>query len=494
MGIRVEDLSLKYKFWAVNMVAFITTLLLVFYAIHLEQNTREQDSIRAAQQLAQVLSLWPASEALPRELPKSVHRFQPSQTVKVGGISLENTLGWVQAANPTRIFSSEPSLVGAQLIQHNSGQKLAVTALAPPMGQILLDHLLNYAGMVALLMTILLAFSQILIRFLLQHLNALKDVMLHVERTGDLSAKVLVNGHDEVGQMAEAFNTMQAGYRRIVRTVTEAAQQLDQSTQQFTQNMRKVHQGMHSQQQQTDQAVVAIQQMSSTVQQIAQHADDTRAQSQTADHLSHEGQRVVSRVEKSIGTLSTGVQSTAATIQKLAEDSQKINTVVNVIHGIAEQTNLLALNAAIEAARAGDMGRGFAVVADEVRNLARRVQDSTDEITHMVLELQERTHEAVQSMQDSSSRADLCAQEAHEANQALEAITQSVSQIRESNTQIAVAAREQAQAATDLSHLVGGIRDVSEQTVGQVQTSAHTSSELAALSGSLGKAIGQLKL
>ena len=42
-------------------------------------------------------------------------------------------------------------------------------------------------------------------------------------------------------------------------------------------------------------------------------------------------------------TLSTGVQTTAEMIQQLAQDSQKINIVVSVIHSIAEQTNLLEL-------------------------------------------------------------------------------------------------------------------------------------------------------
>jgi methyl-accepting chemotaxis protein len=58
----------------------------------------------------------------------------------------------------------------------------------------------------------------------------------------------------------------------------------------------------------------------------------------------------------------------------LAEDSQNIGGILDVIRGIAEQTNLLALNATIETARAGDHGRGFAVVADEVRTLAQRTQ------------------------------------------------------------------------------------------------------------------------
>lgn len=34
----IRDLSLRYKFWAVNAVVFFITLLLVLFAMHLEQD------------------------------------------------------------------------------------------------------------------------------------------------------------------------------------------------------------------------------------------------------------------------------------------------------------------------------------------------------------------------------------------------------------------------------------------------------------------------
>src|SRR3546814_5677251 len=127
--------------------------------------------------------------------------------------------------------------------------------------------------------------------------------------------------------------------------------------------MNDVHKGMRGQQGETDQAATANNEMSATVHQIAEHARETRDQSQNADRLAGDGHRVVGRVEKSISSLSQGVQQTGEMIEQLAADSQKINGVVNVIPSIAEQTNLMPLHAPIEDAQAGDRSRGLAVVA-----------------------------------------------------------------------------------------------------------------------------------
>ena len=493
MGDWMRDISLKYKFWAVNAVAFVTTLLLVLYAMQLEHLARVADAQATAQERARLLAAWPTGQPLPSDA--NLLRFangEPPKLTNGAGNALSRARGWVELEHDG-LFGSDP-LICAQVVELPDGQRLAVLAHAPSLIQVFAKRAFSYAVAVGILMLILLGASQLLIRFLLTHLNTLKDVMLHVEKSGDLSARVPLDSRDEVGQMASAFNAMQAGYQRVVGTVAQAAMRLDEGAARLAASMNDVRHGMLGQQSETDQAATAINEMSATVHHIAQHTADTRDQSKNADQLAGAGQQVVGRVEQSIAGLSSGVQQTAEMIRKLAEDSQKISSVVSVIHGIAEQTNLLALNAAIEAARAGEMGRGFALVADEVRNLAQRVQDSTDEITNMIGALQAGTRDAVEFMQESSLKADDCVQLAHEAGAALTAIAGAVAQMRESNTQIAVAAEQQSQVAEEMSRAVVSIRDVTEQTVQQTVDSASTSSELASLAGELSRAIRQLKL
>ncbi|MFL1545182.1 methyl-accepting chemotaxis protein [Pseudomonas sp. O39] len=491
MGAWLSNISLKYKFWAVNAVAFITTLLLVLYAVQLEQQARNAASQAQAQ--ARLLGSWPADKALPEgEHWLTFARGQIPQLADQDLSALSTASGWVEL-NHLPLLGENP-LIGAEVIARADGRQIAVLAYGQSLSQVFAERFANYAVAVLILMLAMLGASQLLIRFLLSQLNTLKDVMLHVEKTGDLSARVPLACTDEVGQMASAFNAMQAGYQRVVNTVARTARQLDEGAARLASSMNEVQHGMLGQQSETDQAATAINEMTATVYHIAQHAGATRDLSQTADTLAGSGREVVDRVQRSIAGLSTGVQQTAEMIQKLAEDSQKINGVVSVIHSIAEQTNLLALNAAIEAARAGEMGRGFAVVADEVRNLAKRVQTSTDEITRMVSALQSGTRDAVDFMQESSLKADDCVQQAQEAGAALAEITGAVAQMRESNTQIAVAAEQQSHVAEEMNRAVVSIRDVTENTVQQTVGSATTSNELATLAGELSKAIGQLKL
>jgi methyl-accepting chemotaxis protein len=491
MGLHLRDLSLKYKFWALNAVSFAITLLLVLFAMHQEQDARETAARQQAQAQAELLARWPAGTALPAS--ERVLVYAPDEQPRHNGalLPLPRQSGWTALEHG--LLERQP-LIGAQLIDLADGRRAAVLAVGAGLGEVFFERAGSYAVAVLVLMLALLASSQLLIRFLLTHLNTLRGVMLHVERSGDLSARVPLDSRDEVGEMASAFNAMQAGYQRIVGVVAQSAAQLDEGATRLATAMGQVQQGMVGQQSETDQTATAINEMSVTVHHIAQHAADTRDQSLAADRLASTGQTVVERVEQSIAGLSNGIQETAQMVERLAQDSEKISGVVNVIHGIAEQTNLLALNAAIEAARAGEQGRGFAVVADEVRNLARRVQDSTDEITTMVGTLQGGTRDAVEFMRESSLRADDCVQLAREAEQALGEIAQAVEQMRDSNMQIATAAEQQSQVAEEMTRSVIGIRDFSEKTVLQTRDSTTTSTELANLASQLNQAIGKLKL
>lgn len=181
MGAWLSNISLKYKFWAVNAVAFITTLLLVLYAVQLEQQARSQASQASAQAQARLLNAWPDGQAL----PKAGHllSFSRGQTPALNGeplAELKSASGWVEF-NVMPLFGDNP-LMGAEVVSRADGQQVAVLAYGPSLSQVFGERLPNYAVAVFILMLAMLGASQLLIRFLLSQLNTLKDVMLHVER------------------------------------------------------------------------------------------------------------------------------------------------------------------------------------------------------------------------------------------------------------------------------------------------------------------------
>ena len=234
--------------------------------------------------------------------------------------------------------------------------------------------------------------------------------------------------------------------------------------------------------------------MSATVQEVAQHASQTAAASSGADEQSKAGVTLATEALDGIDGLIREIEQAAQVIKQVETDATSIGMVLGVINGIAEQTNLLALNAAIEAARAGEQGRGFAVVADEVRTLASRTQKSTGDIQATIEQLQTGVRNAVKVMQDAQERANAGSTCVAKAAQSLNGIAGEVGTINDMNMQIATAAEEQSAVAEEINRNITTISTIADTTAADAQQTSQISDELVHLAAELNRLVGQFRL
>ena len=165
--------------------------------------------------------------------------------------------------------------------------------------------------------------------------------------------------------------------------------------------------------------------------------------------------------------LAGDIENMAGQVATLAEKTQSIANIVDVIRGISEQTNLLALNAAIESARAGEHGRGFAVVADEVRALASRTSQSTDEIQATISELTQVSGAVVSQIQQSSEQAEQSVQTMQSSVELMLEISETANQINDMTALIATATEEQSNVVADVGRNIEQISEISDAVMNE---------------------------
>nr|WP_321400504.1 methyl-accepting chemotaxis protein [uncultured Desulfobacter sp.] len=219
---------------------------------------------------------------------------------------------------------------------------------------------------------------------------------------GDLTQRLDVTSNDELGRLADVFNSFINQLQGMIKDIAHGvdtlsssstelsaiAQQMSDSSAQtsnksrtvaaaseeMSKNMNSISAAMEQSSANTNTVATAVDEMNSTINEIAQNSESARSISENA----------VSKVEESSGEMN-----------RLNETVKTIGQVVETITDISEQVNLLSLNATIEAARAGEAGKGFAVVANEIKDLAGQTAQATKDIKERIENIQNSSSSTV---------------------------------------------------------------------------------------------------
>jgi len=311
---------------------------------------------------------------------------------------------------------------------------------------------------------------------------------------GDLTQTIKFDGKDEMGQLRDAFNEMIGEVRGILSTVKETSDNVGQKVTDVENIANRSRKAVNTQMTQTEEVASAIEQMSDRATTVVSMAGEAEQAALSGADRSDQAGQVVHNVITEVQHLSDEMANSMEAVNRLADNSTNISSILGTIKGIAEQTNLLALNAAIEAARAGEQGRGFAVVADEVRTLASRTQGSAEEIEGLISEVQQNIQRAVETMEVNRNMVDKTVDSSSQVGDALESIQGSMKEIQEKTLEIVSTASNQQEAAKALDNNLGAIRTLGEESAENAQETVTAVRQTQSLTDSLTQRVDRFQV
>ncbi|MFN1583639.1 methyl-accepting chemotaxis protein [Vibrio rotiferianus] len=308
---------------------------------------------------------------------------------------------------------------------------------------------------------------------------------------GDLRLNI---SQAEEGSLKQTLNTTASNLTVMIKDISDASSQLAATSEELSVVTEQSEQSLHVQNDELQQAVTAIHQMTTSITEVAGSASSV---SVSAADANQDCQQELRRIVQTVNTVSGLVEQVDegnSNVVQLAEQVREISTLLDVIRGVADQTNLLALNAAIEAARAGESGRGFAVVAEEVRNLAQRTQVSTEQIEEMVHKVNQQAEQTEAIIDNCKLVAGQTMEQVQETGTMIEAVVGTMEQIHRQTSSVSQATEEQAKVSGGIDSSLVTIQDLATQNVSGAHETSASSRELARVAVNLKEIVDDFKV
>jgi twitching motility protein PilJ len=298
---------------------------------------------------------------------------------------------------------------------------------------------------------------------------------------GDLTVRASLSSM-EISTVADLFNAIIDNLQEIAVEVKQSTNQVGFSLRENEEAIRILAEQAIAEAEETRKTLVSLEQMSQSIQEVAQNASQAAKISDDTNNTVLESSSAMDRTVDSILSLRTTVGETAKKMKRLGESSQKISQVVSLIEEIALKTNLLAINASVEASRAGEQGQGFTVVAEQVGALAEQSAAATKEIAQIVAAIQMETQEVTQAMELGTTQVVDSTRLVESTKQSLGLVlekSQEINQLMRSISEATVSQANTSQTVTDLMQQIAELSEASSASSKQVAQSMVTTAQVA---------------
>lgn len=312
-------------------------------------------------------------------------------------------------------------------------------------------------------------------------------------RQGDLTVQATVTD-DEMGSVADAFNSTIVSLRQLVTQVQSVSQDVSSSAITSDGSMTQLAQSAADQSQAIATALRSVEVMSKSIQTVASSAQNAATIARQASASASQGGMAMEETVSSINTLRGNVAETAKKVKHLTESAQEISKIVALISEISSKTNLLAFNASIEAVRAGENGEGFKIVADEVRRLAEQVTGATKEIEQLVSGIQSETADVLTMMERGTAQVVKSTQLVGDTRATLNELVSISQQIDTLVASISDNTTSQISQADDVSQTMGSIAVLADTTTSESERTSNILKQLVTVAEDLRASVSSFKV